>query len=220
MRRSRKLSLIVLAGLTACLVAACRRGVPGPAVAATPTPTKAPSPAPTTVDLPAPTVPPPTPSGGPEGWSGYPSQELGLALFYPPGWKVSEAFAVITLQGPDGVVLTVSLLKEDGIVGQAMGYTSGMSSVEALDAILNTVRTGPSGSSVDIGPVEARDFDLGSASTVEVYDRAKGEGSYLVVFGFAESALLFAGQGTDRESWESELIPLYDQIIAAARLAG
>jgi hypothetical protein len=221
MRRSRKLSLIVLAGLTACLIAACRSGpsIP-PIVDPTLTPTEAPPPAPTTADLPAPTVPPPTPSGGPEGWSGYTSQELGLALFYPPGWKASEAFTVITLEGPDGAVLTVSLLKEDGVVGQAMGYTSGMSSAEALDAILNTIRTGPSGPSVDIGSVEARDYDLGSASTVEVYDRAKGEGSYLVVFGFAESALLFAGQGTDQGSWRSALIPLYDQIIAAARLAG
>jgi hypothetical protein len=220
MRRSRKLSLIVLAGLTACLVAACRPVMPGPVVAATPTPTQTPPPAPTAADLLAPTVPPPTPSGGPSGWSGYTSQELGLAVFYPPGWKASEAFAVITLEGPDGASLTVSLLKEDGVIGQAMGYTSGMSSADALDAILNTVRTGPNGSSVDIGPVEARDYDLGSASAAQVYDRAKGEGSYLVVFGFAESALLFAGQGADRESWQSELIPLYDQIIAAARLAG
>jgi hypothetical protein len=39
------------------------------------------------------------------------------------------------------------------------------------------------------------------------------------VFGFTESALLFAGQGADQESWRSELIPLYDQIIAAACLA-
>jgi hypothetical protein len=199
MRFSRKLSLIVLTGLAACLAVGCRRGpsIP-PIVDPTLTPTKAPSPAPTTADLPVPTVPPPTPSGGPSGWSGYTSQELGLAVFYPPGWKASEAFAVITLEGPDGAVLTVSLLKEDGVVGQAMGYTRGMSSAEALEAILNTIRTGPDGPSVDIGPVEARDFDLGGASAVEVYDRAKGEGSYLVVFGFAETALLFAGQGADQ----------------------
>jgi hypothetical protein len=218
MRCSRKLSLIVLAGLTACLAAACRPRASLP-VAATPTPTEAPPPVPTTADLPAPTALPPTPSGGPSGWSGYTSQELGLAVFYPPGWGVSEAFGVITLEGPDGAALTVSLLKEDGVVGQAMGYTSSMSSAEALEAILNTIRTGSDGPSVDIGPVEARDFDLGSASAAAVYDRAKGEGSYLVVFGFAESALLFAGQGADRESWQSELIPLYDQIITAARLS-
>jgi hypothetical protein len=219
MRDLKTLSLIVLAGLAACLAVGCQRGAPVPFVDPTLTPAQAPPPAPTTADLPAPTAPPPTPSGGPAGWSGYTSQELGLAIFYPPGWAASEAFAVITLEGTDGAALTVSLLKEDGVVGSAMGYKNGMSSAEALDAILGTIRTGPDSPSVDIGPVETVEFDLGIASAVAVYDRDKGEGSYLVVFGFDESALLFAGRGADRETWQAELIPLYDQIIAAARLA-
>jgi hypothetical protein len=222
MRYSKKLSLIALAGLTACLAAACRPGAPVSFVdpTVTPTPAQALSPTPAPADLLEPTEQPPTPTGGPSGWSGYTSPDLGLAIFYPSGWEVSEAFAVITLEEPTGGgKLTVSPLQEEGIVGTAIGYKKGMSSAEALEAILNTIRTGPDGPSVDIGPVEAREFDLGSASAVEVYDREKGEGSYLVVIDFGESALLFAGMGADQESWRSELIPLYDQIIATARLA-
>jgi hypothetical protein len=221
MRYPKKLSLIALAGLTACLAVACRRGLTIPPVIPPPTPTQSPPPTAAPTDLVEPTAQPPTPTGGPSGWSGYASQELGLAIFYPPGWEASEAFAVLTLEEPTGGgKLTVSPLQEEGIVGTAIGYKKGMSSAEALEAILNTIRTGPDGPSVDIGPVEAREFDLGSASAVGVYDREKGEGSYLVVFSFEGSALLFAGMGADQESWRSELIPLYDQIIAAARLAG
>ncbi len=148
----------------------------------------------------------------PDEWVRFDSADMRITVYHPAAWEpVRYGMENVDIEEVDGDGwLEIYMLSDETSDLPDMPYQTGMSSEGVLETVADLLA---SRSAMTFSEAETLLTQAGEAAAARGYDTEYDEYVYIAALALGDRALICLGWGYERNTWEEEYIPIYEEIV-------